>query len=136
MINVKDFLLENNIKDGTYALVSYNNTIEPTWFTRYDFKNKPWFLESPSQLYKIAEVKEDIDTFCKKYMEDNICLESNESEEEYINKYVKPMIVDGWLYEIENFQCSPYLPKEVDDIKLISERECLEYMLNNIEEKI
>jgi len=40
------------------------------------------------------------------------------------------MIVYGALYEIENFQCSPYLPEYVDDIKLISEREYLEYMLN------
>ena len=42
------------------------------------------------------------------------------------------MIVNGALYGIENFQCSPYLPKEVDGIKLVSEKECLIYMLSKI----
>ena len=41
------------------------------------------------------------------------------------------MIVDGCFYEINNFQTAPYLPGEVDDIKMISGRECLEWMLSN-----
>ena len=35
------------------------------------------------------------------------------------------------MYEIENFQCAPYLQEYIDDIKLITERECLEWMLEN-----
>ena len=131
MINLKEFLLTNNIKGGTYALVTYNNRTEPTWFTRYNFGNGDWFLESPCILYRLMEVNEPIDDFCKKYMEECIVLEEGESEENYITEFVKPMIVDGWLYEIENFQCFPYLPKEIEDIELISERECLNYMLKN-----
>lgn len=129
MINAKEFLLNNKINLGTYALVTYNGKTEPTWFTKYNFGESDWFLESPCQLIRMMEVKGDINTFCKEYMEKCICLEEGESEENYINEFVKPMIIDGWLYEIENFQCSPYLPKEVDEIKLISERECLDYML-------
>lgn len=132
MINIKKFLIENNINFGTYALVVYNNKIEPTWFTKYNFGDGDWFLESPCQLYKVKEVQDDIDAFCKKYMNEYINLAEGESEEDYIKEFVKPMIINGWLYEIENFQCSPYLPKEVDEIKLISERECLEYMLKSI----
>lgn len=129
MINLKKFLLESNIEGGTYALVTYENKIVPIWFTKYNFGDGDWFLESPCILYKLMEVTEPIDDFCKKYMTECISLEEGESEEDYINQFVKPMIVDGWLYEIENFQCPPYLPKHVDEIKLINEKECLEYML-------
>lgn len=34
-------------------------------------------------------------------------------------------------YEIINYQCAPYLPKYVDKIEIISEEQCLEYLLNN-----
>lgn len=134
MVNVRNFLKENG---GGYALVTYEGRIEPTWFSNMGTSFNPvgdnddWFLESPCELYQIAKVESDIDNFCKEYMECCIELEDSESTEEYINNFVKPMIIDGWLYGIENFQCSPYLPKEVDNIKLINERECLEYMLNN-----
>ena len=40
------------------------------------------------------------------------------------------MVNDNWFYEIENFQVEPYLPKVVDDIKIITERECLEWILS------
>jgi hypothetical protein len=129
MINIEQFLLDNN-SDGTYALVTYNNKTELTWFSKYYYKNEPWFLESPCELYKIMEVDRPIDEFSKWYVDG--LLEENADVESYINKYVKPMIIDNVLYEIENFQCSPYLPKFVDDIKLISERECLEYLLKLI----
>lgn len=132
MINVEEFLLKSNLDLGTYALVTYNNRTEATWFSKYDDEGADWFLESPCELYKLMEVTESIDDFCKEYMEQCICLEKGENEEDYINEFVKPMIVDGWLYEIENFQCSPYLPNEVDDIKLISEKECLEYLLKQV----
>lgn len=129
MINVKEFLLQNDTEFGTYALVTYDNKIEPTWFTKYG----DWFLESPCQLYEIMDVTEPIDKFAKEYVSE--LLEDGADVEDYINKYVKPMIIDGTLYEIENFQCSPYLPKNLDGIELISERECLEYMLKQIVRK-
>ena len=50
MVNLKQFLLDKNIDFGTYALVFYNNRIEPTWFTKYNFKGEDWFLESPCEL--------------------------------------------------------------------------------------
>ena len=40
------------------------------------------------------------------------------------------------LYEIENFQCMPYLPDEVDDIRIVSERKCLEWLVNHNSLKI
>ena len=130
MINVKEFLLANYIDFGTYALVTYNNRIEPTWFSKHNFEGEDWFLESPCQLHKIMEVTKPVDKFAREYVTD--LLEEGSDVEDYINKHVKLMIVDDILYEIENFQCSPYLPKEVDGIELISEQECLVYMLNQV----
>lgn len=129
MINLKQFLLDSNIDFGTYALVFHDNKIEPVWFTKYDFKGEDWFLESPCELYKVMEVRDVSDANLIEYLKE--LLDKDANIEEYINEYVESMIVDGVLYEINNFQCSPYLPEYVDDIKLISERECLEYMLMN-----
>jgi hypothetical protein len=128
MINVQDFLLNNNIEIGTYALVSYNNMIEAVWFTRYN-DPRTWFLESPCELYILEEINEstDIENFCKEYIEGR--LEDGENEDEYIEKYLKPMIINRVLYEIENFQCARFLPECVDNIELISARECLEFLL-------
>lgn len=128
MINIEQFLLDSEL-GGTYALVTYDNKTEATWFTKHYYEDKPWFLESLCELYRIMEVDRPIYEFAKWYVDG--LLEENADEENYINNYVLPMIVDNVLYEIENFQCSPYLPKEVDDIELISGRECLKWMLNN-----
>ena len=137
MINLKQYLRDKNLDFGTYALVTYDGKTEPTWFANMGTSfnqsgdTNDWFLESPCCLYKITDIKTDIDTFTREYLDGAVCLEDGESEEEYINNYVLPMIVDNVMYEIENFQCAPYLPELVDDIKLMTERECLEWMLKN-----
>jgi hypothetical protein len=128
MINIQEFLLKSDIKFGTYALVTYDGKVEPTWFTKYNFEDGEWFLESPCELYEVKKIEEPIEKFLYEYA--SFIVEEFENPQEYIEKYVRHMIIDNILYTIENFQCSPYLPKKVEDIKLISERECLEYMLN------
>lgn len=133
MINVETFLIDSNLEIGTYALVTYNDKTEATWFSRHDYEGRDWFLESPCELYKITEVDKPVEEFAKEYIEG--LLEDDADEQEYINKWVLPMIIDNVLYEIENFQCSPYLPEEVDDIKLITEQECLEHLLKLKNEK-
>ena len=132
MINVQEFLLKNN-ELGTYALVTYDKKTEATYFSGFYDENKLWFLESPCLLNQICEVDKPIDEFCKEYVRE-IGLIEDIDENKYIEINIKPMIIDGYLYEIENFQTSPYLPKEVNDIKIISERECLEWMINNYSE--
>lgn len=129
MIDVQDFLLENTVEDGVYALVCYDKKIEPTHFVKYNFGDGDWFLESPCELYKVTEVKSDIDEFCNKYAEECLGLKNDIDKKAYINEFIKPMIVNDCLYEINNFQCAPYLPKEVDDINIITEKECLEFLL-------
>lgn len=120
--------MKSNLEVGTYALVTYNGRTEATWFSKHDYEGKDWFLESPCTLYRITEVDKPIKEFAEDYASSLI---EEDDIESYAEQWVIPMIVDNVLYEIENFQCSPYLPKEVDDIKLISERECLEYMLGD-----
>ena len=48
MINLKQFLKSQ--PDSFYAFVTFRGEIEPTYFCRYDFDGKPWFLESPCEL--------------------------------------------------------------------------------------
>lgn len=133
MIGLKEFLLKNIEGQGEYALVSYNGVTEAMWFTKYKsgLDNKPWFLESPCELHKVCKVEKPILTFCKEFVSECIELEKGEIEEDYIENYVKPMIVDGWFYVIDDFQTAPYLPKEVENIEIITERKCLEWLIKN-----
>lgn len=57
-------------------------------------------------------------------------LEPDVDRKEYYEQYMKPLIVGNVLYDIYCPQVAPYLPKEVDDIILITERECLLYLLD------
>ena len=85
MVNVQKFLLENvDNEDGTYALVSYNGVVEPTWFSKYydDKSNKDWFLEYPCTLMKTPIEEDDIDTFCNNYVDALIILEEGETKQE------------------------------------------------------
>ena len=131
MINYEEFLLNNINKEqcGTYAIVTYNGIEEATYFQHvYDEIYGLWFMPSPCILYKIGKCENPYDKKWYDYFKE--LLEEGESVEDYIKEYVKPMIIGNVLYEIENFQCLPYLPKEVDNIRIISERKCLEWLVN------
>lgn len=132
MIKWREYLKENISSFTGYALVTYNGVTEATYFASYsaDDDMNDWYLESPCLLYKIDEINTPIDEFCEKYVREYIELEDKEEVKDYIEKYVKPMIIDNIFYEIENFQVAPYLPEEVNEIKLISERECLEWLID------
>ena len=121
--------LELNIKGaGSYALVTYDNKTEPIWISRYvDWnENGNWFLESPCILmrYKFEDNSEEA---IRLHVEE---LYEPDFVEEEINN-IKSMIRDGWLYEIESPQIDSCLPAELEDLTLISESYCLEWMLNN-----
>lgn len=135
MINVKEYLKEHMPEDsiGQYAIVSYDGDEDLIYFAHIQLESGEVFTESPCTLYKVADVKGDIDSFCKHYVEDLLELEDGVDKEEYIEEFVKPMIVNGVFYEIENFQCLPFLPKEVESIKFITEKECLEELIKTIE---
>lgn len=125
IVNLKNFLLKSNIDFGAYALVTYNGRTEPTWFSKYGYD---WFLESPCELRIVTE--DPTDRFIEEYVSE--LLEDEVDTDSYINEFIKPMIINNILYEIENYQCSPYLPEYVDEVRLINERECLIYILDTI----
>lgn len=52
----------------------------------------------------------------------------NESEQWFLESPCE-LFQYGDEYEIENFQCSPYLPEEVEAIETISQEACLDYLV-------
>lgn len=140
-INLKEFLTENCTEHGCYTAIKINSDgkdaqIDFVYFSKYNFGDGDWFLESPCQLIKVMEVTDDIDTFCMNYVNKYLCLENEEDKLSYINEFVKPMIIDGWLYEIDAPQVAPYLPEEICDIQIISEHQCAVMMLQHEKRKI
>lgn len=132
MIKLEEFLLKNIKRIGSYALVTYNDVTEAIWFEIAE--DEAFLLESPCELYKISKVGDDIEKFCKKYMQGMVSLDgirTESADRDYIDRFIKPMIFDGWFYGIDTPRIFSYLPKEVDSIKLISERECLEWLLKH-----
>lgn len=115
MIILRDFLLkyvkENKI--GRYTLVTYNGNTEAIWFSRYvnpTDKEDVSFVGFPCRLNKVCKTETDVDSFSRE-----------ETGQELEN-----------CYEIEKFDVELYLPSEVDNIKIITEKECINWMLNSI----
>lgn len=132
-INTKEerfkYLKENINGIGSYALVTYNNHTEPIWIHKYENwdKDGDWFLEAPCDLRRL-KFEDESEQAMKEYVQE---LYKKEHIEEGI-KYIRSMIRDGWLYEIDSPQTSPFLPDILDDLTLISEEHCLEWMLSNL----
>lgn len=131
-INNKDELykfLKLNINDvGSFALATYDNHTVPIWITRYkDFdKDGDWFLEAPCELHEF-EFKDQSEKHIRKYAKS---LYKRRCVKEGI-QYIKSMIRGEWLYDIDCPQISPFLPYNIDDLTLVSEQYCLEWILNN-----
>lgn len=131
MINVKDFLFKN-IKNGSkYVLIKYGDTIEVSEFTRFSSKNG-WYLQSLCGLVKICDIDKPIDEFCKEYVRKCKSFDKDIKIEDYIEYLIKPMIQNDCLYEIEHIQYVSSIPIYVDDIRIITKKECLDIMVNKI----
>lgn len=132
MINLEKWLKEN-IEGNEYALVTENGKTRPVYFSIFysDLDGEPFYLIDTCWVQKLAKVEDDIDKFCKEYMDECIQLNEDASVEEYIEEFVKPMILDGYFYEIWNYHGSPIEVKEVEDVKLMTEREILEWSVKH-----
>ncbi len=109
----KELFFQQNIKEiGSYALVTYDNKTEVIWISKFDNFNYggDWFLESPCNLHEYQ------------YDLNNINDLNVVKEQGYLIKNDK-------VYEIDSPQTGPFLPDILDDIVLISEDECLEWIL-------
>ena len=133
MINLEKWLKENVQGMGEYALITENGKTRPVYFSR--FSDSEWdedlFLIDTCSIRRICKIEGDIDKFCKEYMEACIELEEDMNVEEYIEEFVKPMILGGYFYEIWNWHGSPIEVKEVEDVKPMSEREILEWSVKH-----
>ena len=128
-MKVHDYLIKN-VKSMQYAIVEYDGHIEAVYFVQHSHNGNPWFLESPCNPCKEYEFTKDenIEEWCLSVADE--LLEPDVDRKEYYEQYMKPLIVGNVLYDIYCPQVAPYLPKEVDDIILITERECLLYLLD------
>lgn len=127
------FLSDNITGCGAYFLITYNGKTEATYISRYINwceDGSDWFLESPCQLIKF-EFEDNSDESIREYVKEMYY----EDAQDEMFEYTKSMIFDGYLHEVYNGQCSPYLPEIIDSIELITEMECLQYLLSENESK-
>ena len=106
-VNVHDFLMQSG-KETQYAIVEDGERIKVVRFVKYDNNEESIFLPYPCQVYVKYMFKKDSDK----------------------KEHMKNMIVGNILYEIYAPQTSICLPQNVDDIILITKRECLFYLLD------
>lgn len=129
MINLNEFI-EQQGHNSFFALVTFDGHTEPTYFYSDDLGKKgfcDWHSECTA--FKIVEGTEKIEEYL------NSLITEDGYTQEMIDEYCRPLIVDDVLYEVQNFQYLPYLPDEVDDIKICTERDCLLFALNDTQSK-
>lgn len=132
-MNLYNFLRNNVQGAGSYALISIYNKIIPVYFDRYDTGKDVTFVESICELYMVDVVsgagKRKTKVF--KQLAKELCpaITTRENLNDVIEEYVKPMIVNGIAYDVFNLDTLPFLHEEVDDVVLVSRRECLLFML-------
>ena len=127
-MKVHDYLIKN-AESMQYALVEYDGHIEAVYFVQHSHNGNPWFMESPCNPCKEHEFtdNENIEEWCLSVADE--LLEPDVDRKEYYEQYMKPLIIGNVFYDIDCPQVEPYLPKEVDDIILITERECLLFLV-------
>ena len=97
---------------GSYAIVTYNDITESIYIANYgrlrDDCTEDYYLESPNQLYTY-EIRDEEDL---EYWKD-----------------AADVVRDNKAYSIESWQTGPFLPDVIDDIKLITPEECVDFLL-------
>ena len=105
---------------SVYFLIAFNNNVWPIYFSHFQ---NVWFAV-PCELYEFTLPDNELMDYVKQiYEKDSI-------EEAY--KYEKIFQRNGIHYEINCPQCTPFLPKEVTILEVLSEEECLDWLLENI----
>lgn len=105
---------------SVYFLITYNGKTEPIYFMSYEGV----YFESPCELHKFPMNECEIDEYVKE-------LYTKESFQQAL-EYEKAMHRGNWHYDIDCPQCAAsFLPEKLDDIKMISESECLEWLIKH-----
>ena len=128
-INVLNYLKEHSKDKSTYAVVKYDNKEEIIYFVNYlSMEYGIGFIEKPCYLHKIYFGK-DLEKFCKHYAESIIGLDNKDGVDNYIKNKILPYVKDDVFLLIDTPTVELYIPQFVDEIKLISEQECIELLL-------
>lgn len=107
---------------SVYFLVEFDNHQEPLYFVPFE----GWYFESPCCLNQWELKDDDLEEYVKEIYED-------ESFDESLN-FEKTMQINGVHYEIYVPQCSPFLTMPCKIIKMMSETECLDWLLKKEKE--
>lgn len=104
---------------SVYFLIEFDGHTEPIYFMPY---KDSWF-ESPCFASKFQLEDDDLIEFVKElYEEESI-------GEAYM--FEKTMQRNGWHYVIDCTQCIPFLPDKIKIVDILSETECLNWLLKN-----
>ena len=132
MINKEQLneILNKNVKEAECALVTFEEKTIPVYFVRQNYEDNIWFTQSPCEArgFDFEDTEENI----KEYVSEMYQCDTDEEFKEMID-YTKSMIRDGKLYDMDCPQVlGNVIPNEIDNIKFISESECLDFMLKEI----
>ena len=107
--------LHNYIKEhgSDYYMVTWDGHTEPLYFMPYNGT----YFESPLEVRRCQMTEEELWEYVKFQYLEKYLDESFERE--------KKNLIDGYWYEIDCPQCTPFLPFEIDDVYPISEEEYL-----------
>lgn len=104
---------------SVYFLVTFNKHTEPVYFTNFEDA----YFESPCELHRFPIKSDEIEEYVRElYYEDSF---NNALE------YEKTMQRGEWHYDIDCPQCDLFLPEQLDNIEMISETECLDWLLKH-----
>ncbi len=109
-----------------YFLVTYDNETIPVYFEQQKSVENPGhtvYFESSCDLKAINLPPEELEDYVRYMYREDAFEESLE--------YEKKMQRGNTHYEIENYQMDKFLPDQLDDIQMISETECLDWLLSH-----
>lgn len=103
---------------SVYFLVTVDGHTEPIHFMHYENA----YFESPCELHRFSMPESKLDDFVREIYEEDGYEDALEFE--------KTMQRGSWHYEINCHQCFPFF-KKIDNIVIISEKECLDWLITN-----
>lgn len=104
---------------SVYFLVRYDGHVEPVYFAPFE----EVYFETPCDLQRFPLKEEEL----REYVQ----VMYDPEHEEAAYEHEKSMQRGEWHYEIQCWQCSPFLPDEVEILAVLSEPECLDWLLGN-----
>lgn len=110
--------IKDNELSSVFFLVEFDGHVEPIYFTPFE---GVWF-ESPCNLFKIQLKDNEIEHYVKNLYYSGYW--------DIGYEYEKNMQRNGWHYEINCHQCFKFLPDKIKIVGVISDVECLDWLLN------